>query len=336
MLTSNFLKPKLARCVREHLDRVEFRRSDYGTVRLSGRMRERIVDIPSIGKLKSNNRFLINLSTSEYSDTLSKEWTLGLNRVSRQRASIRQLLEAENRVAPWIVVSTYYALLFSSLELLRAMGRWITFLSEEDLKQVKNNAPYSSYGLDSGTYVGVATADNRRGGVSIDFSRQNRGFHELCWTSLAGEAKRKAKKLRRRDPLHLMIKILAGEDSWTAPNTIRNRWNYREPSLYKEGNSEAEEFCKLACKLDSCCAWHSRRHRTDSVTAVSSLAFAENYAFQTIKECEKKSPRATSNLLLMCIPKERELSDMVPVSPRPLKRQNPDLTKLKQGYLAVS
>lgn len=246
--------------VRKNLTKFHYSNSNRkGAVSKLISIKERISSGSGESQIIDDGSFELILSVQEYSDSLQKDFVNGINRIHKLTECLNALREAKCPVA-WQVTTTYYIAFFSAIEVIRANGEFISFITENEAKALISNSPYSESAITAGSYHGYTSIDPKTSTVTITFKKSSTRHHQFAWKKVASIIKAshtpKAYPNITKCATILHAFGLEKKSLWPTPSDTRNIWNYTDPTLFSEkGNSSAKKFSYIATNRRRALSW---------------------------------------------------------------------------------
>jgi hypothetical protein len=267
--------------------------TDSRGLSVSWGLKERILSGHSDNRILNDDRFEASLSADNYFEALRFAWRYGYVRCHRQLLAAKDGADRTHVPTAWILVTAYYASFFAAVELLRAAGIWMLFLTDDEAAVVlESDCGGSGCSVSSGIYIGRVTWIQPEGVHRIRFSRGSGGMHAHVWKEIAQvlRAKTQISDVDERLEFDRFAGFLGcGQKAWGTLSETRNQWNYQRADFYGSlGKGEGAVLRKILRDESSAYGWARTRKLCRST---SSEAAAVGYAMFVLREVVEHTAR---------------------------------------------
>lgn len=235
--SSGYLPNSLSRLVRNKLQNVGYLKPENFERKEAYTIKELLLIKTKGGGIREidKNHFIARIKQSDYYDSLTIEFTDGLDRIQHLDRCLKNL-KASGSAGAWQVVTAYYIAFFSCIELLKCAGDFVSYLASGEIQQLAINA-------DEGTFqvrAQLIAADNE---IELTYHKSNSRHHAVTWQKLMSMIN----SIPRASGIEgvVLANIKRGLENHS-PSQIRNEWNYQNAELFGPvGERRATYFKKL-------------------------------------------------------------------------------------------
>lgn len=191
-------------------------------------------------EITAKDKFNVKIDYKDMNKIISASYYIMHKKIEIQEKEVKKLINSDS--IAWFLVTMYYSSFYASNEICNLMGHHNLNITNDEKKNLlsKNTSLIESIALEflnsqTLNFYGKRSLTSEPNTVVINFENGGGKPHELAWNNLYKVINEI--NITESDSYMYQIitkNILHGEKNWERPNSIRNKWNYSNPSLYFE------------------------------------------------------------------------------------------------------
>jgi hypothetical protein len=256
----------------DHLDSIGFARpGNHYTHSARGCVKSIILNNNGVDIVVLDEKtFRVSIQADRYYESLASDYYFSLQKVTRQRESLKLMLENDSSGA-WVLVTAYYHAFYAAIQVSRLSGLYNMSIDSDQMGMLNSFSESSKSLTQMGAYLGGGTyLDTASNSIVIKFAKNGVKPHELTWSNISGSlknsevAKRAAGQRLARIAFFREIIDRNPHGAWPTPSKLRNDWNYSIVNAYDKSSDTKAKKMKYILQekeFDRAKSWCDRKKR---------------------------------------------------------------------------